>query len=307
MTVSQSQNNSAQISSFRKSNLQQIVLTAFLALTLSLNGIAFGAEVKLPADTRIYVETTESLVAKGGDVRQGDLVRSKVWRDVVVNGKVLIEAGTPVVAKVDSVKGRSIAGVKGKMTIGAYETESVDGQAIQLSGGYGKEGKGRMAVSIVGAVIFLPLIFIPGSPAEMPAGTVFDAYVDRSWKISVDDDTPKNTVIDLTFFSSDELAVELLYEKLSEQEKPKNFEFLITVPEDAPRTFVIDRVNNKAIDPIKLKYQSEFVEDEEAFINATVKIKTLVKEFQKGINTIEVSYGEGEDRVSAELVVNIQI
>jgi len=283
-----------------------MTITCLLILSLSTNGIALGAELRLPADTRVYVETIDPLIAKGGDVRQGDLVRSKVWRDVLVGNKVVIEAGTPVIARVDSVKGRSIAGVKGKMTIGAYETESVDGQTIQLSGGYGKEGKGRMAVSIVGGLIFLPLIFIPGSAAEMPAGSVFDAYVDRSWQIAVED-APKNTVIDLTSFSDNEIDVELLYEKLEEQEKPKYFEFLVTVPEDGPRKFVIDRINGEPIDPIKLKSESEFIEDEEAFVNATVKIKTLVKKFQKGINTINVSYGEGEDRVSSEIIVNIEI
>ena len=163
-----------------------------------------------------------------------------------------------------------------------------------------------MALSIVGAVLFLPLIFIPGSAAEMPAGSVFDAYVDRSWKIAVED-APKNTVIDLTSFSDDEIVVELLYEKLEEQEKPKYFEFLITVPDDAPRKFVIDRINGNSIDPIKLKSKSEFIEDEEAFVNATVKIKTLIKKFQKGINTINISYGVEGDRVSAEIIVNLEI
>jgi len=282
------------------------VVTLSAILSICFNGVAFGADVRLTTDTRVYVETIDGLIAKGGNVSQGDLVRSKVWRDVVVGNKVVIAAGTPVIAKVDSVKGRSIAGIKGKLTIGAYETESVDGQIIQLSGGYGKEGKGRMALSIVGAVIFLPLIFIPGSAAEMPAGSVFDAYVDRSWQIAVKD-APENTVIDLSSFTSDDIVAELLYEKLAEQKKPKYFEFLVTVPEEAPRSFVIDRINGEEIDPIKLKSKSEIVEDEEAIINATVKIKTLVKKFQKGINTIEISYGEKEDRVSTEIVVNLEI
>ncbi len=266
----------------------------------------FAGEVRLPSDTRVYVETIEGLVAKGGRVRQGDLVRSKVWRDVVVGSTVVIAAGTPVIARVDDVSARSIAGVKGKMTIGAYETESVDGQTIQLSGGYGKEGKGRMALSIVGAVIFLPLIFIPGSPAEMPAGSVFDSYIDRSWQISVED-APKNRVVDLTALSLDEISAELLYDKLQEEEKPKHFEFLVVIPDSVPHDLVIDRINGQAIKAVKLKSISEVAEDDEITINATVKIKTLIKKFQKGINTIEISYWDGDDRVSTEVVVNIQI
>ena len=279
---------------------------ASMIVTLLFQTTAFAGEVRLPTDTRVYVETTESIVAKGGRVHKGDLVRSKVWRDVVVGGSVVIAAGTPVISRVDDVSGRNIAGIKGKMTIGAYETESVDGQTIQLSGGYNKEGKGRMALSIVGAVLFLPLIFIPGSAAELPAGSVFDAYVDRSWQINVKN-APKNRVIDLTSFSLDDISAELLYEKLAEQEKPKIFEFLIIIPDTAPRELVIDRINGEPIKPVKLKQVSEVIEDDEAIINATVKIKTLVKKFQKGINTIEIAYGEGEDRVATEVVVNIQI
>ncbi len=281
-------------------------ILASTIVTLLFQTTVFAGEVRLPNDTRVYVETTESIVAKGGRVHKGDLVRSKVWRDVVVGGSVVIAAGTPVISRVDDVSGRSIAGIKGQLTIGAYETESVDGQIIQLSGGYNKEGKGRMALSIVGAVLFLPLIFIPGSAAEMPAGSVFDAYVDRSWQINVKD-APKNRVIDLTSFSLDDISAELLYEKLAEQEKPKNFEFLIIIPDTAPRQLVIDRINGEPIKPVKLKRISEVIEDDEVIINATVKIKTLVKKFRKGINTIEIAYGEGEDRVSTEVVVNIQI
>jgi hypothetical protein len=68
------------------------------------------------------------LIGKGDQVTEGQSVNAVVWRDVIVNGHVLIAAGTPVVTKVDVLKKRQIAGVKGQMTLGAYETQSVDGQ-----------------------------------------------------------------------------------------------------------------------------------------------------------------------------------
>jgi hypothetical protein len=140
----------------------------------------------------------------------------------------------------------------------------------------------------------------------MPAGSVFDAYVDRSWKIYVEE-APENRVVDLTSFSLDDISAELLYDRLAEQEKPKYFEFLVIIPDSAPRELVIDRINGEPIKPLKLKPLSEDVEDDEATINATVRIKTLIKKFQKGINTIEIAYGDGDDRVSTEVVINIQI
>jgi hypothetical protein len=265
----------------------------------------YAGSIRLPPDTRVYVETKQDLVGKGDRVQQGQVVRAHVWRDVVIDGRVLITAGTPVVAKVDQVKKRQIAGVKGSMTIGAYETESVDGQVIQLSGGYHKEGKSRMALSITLGVLFILPIFIPGKAAELPSGTVFDAYIDRSWQIEVAD---SNSVrkLNLSYMDS-EISAELLYEKFEEQEKPKYFEFQITVPQDASRSFVIDRINSEEIKPLKLSNVSENFEGVELVINAQIKIKTLLKKFAKGINTIEIANIEGDKRVATQLTIDIEI
>ncbi len=281
------------------------IASYIIASCMLFQGQVYAGTVRLPTDTRVYVETKEALIAKGDRVQQGQLVRALVWRDVVVDGRILIEAGTPVIAKVDQVKHRSIAGVKGTMTVGAYETESIDGQTIQLSGGYHKEGKSRMALSITLGVLFILPIFIPGKAAELPAGTVFDAYVDRSWQIDVGDTSSARTV-NLSFLGS-EIEAELLYDKLDEQEKPKYFEFAITVPTDASREFVIDRINSEEINPLKLKNISEIVEDDEVVISAQIKIKALVKKFEKGINSIEISSVGGNERVSTKLIINIEI
>jgi hypothetical protein len=253
----------------------------------------------------VYVKTTQGLIGKRDQAHEGQSVRAEIWRDVVVNGHILIAAGAPVVAKVDAVKYRNIAGVKGTMTVGAYETESVDGQAIQLSGGYHKDGKSRMALSITLGVLFILPIFIPGKAAELPAGTVFDANVDRNWQIDVGDSVGTQK-INLSYMGSD-ISVELLYEKFEGQEKPKYFEFEISVPQDSSRTFVIDRVNSEAIDPLKLKNISENIEDGELVVNAQIKIKKLLKKFVKGINTIEIASIEGNERIATKLIIDIEI
>jgi hypothetical protein len=267
--------------------------------------LAYATSVKLPTGTRVYVETKQDLIGKGDQVQQGQSVRAQVWRDVIVNGNVLISAGTPIVAKVDQYKHRQIAGVKGSMTIGAYETESVDGQVIQLSGGYHKDGKSRMALSITLGVLFILPIFIPGKAAELPSGTIFDAYIEKNWQIELGSSTPTRK-INLSYMDAD-ISAELLYEKFEEQEKPKYFEFQITVPEGASSKFVIDRINSEAIDPIKLKNITENVEDDELIVNTQVKIKTLLKKFAKGINTIEITNTDGDERIATKLIIDIEI
>jgi hypothetical protein len=270
---------------------------------------AYASSVQLLSGTRVYVETKQELIAKGDRVQQGQIVSAQVWQNVVLGGNLLIAAGTPVIAKVDHVKRRKIAGVKGSMSIGAYETQSVDGQTIQLSGGYNKDGKSRMALSITLGVLFILPILIPGKAAELPAGTVFDAYVDNSWNIEVggsSDGSSSMRTVDLSYWDTD-ISAELLYEKLDAQEKPKYFEFEITVPEGAPSKFVIDRINSEPIKPITLKNLSENVEDDELVVNAQVKIKTLIKKFSKGINTIEISSADSAERIATKLIINIEI
>ena len=277
----------------------------FLALSILFHGQVFASTVVLPTETRVYIETMEELVAQGDRVTQGQLVASQVWRDVVIDGVVVVKAGTPVISRVDSVKRRQIAGVKGQMTIGAYETQSIDGQTIQLSGGYHKEGKSRMALSITLGVLLIIPIFIPGQAAELPTGTIFDAYVEKDWNIATAG-VPRVETIDLSYLESD-IKAELLYDKLAQEEKPKYFEFQITVPADAPREFVIDRINSEQIKPLELKVLSEAEVEDEAVINARIKIKTLVKKFEKGINFIEISNPGNPERVSTRLMVDIEI
>ena len=158
--------------------------------------VANATSVALLNETRVYVETKQELIGKGDQVKEGQFVDAVVWRDVVVNGHVLVAAGSPVIAKVEELKKRQIAGVKGQMTIGAYETTSVDGQTIQLSGGYHKDGKSRMALSITLGVLFILPIFIPGKAAELPTGTIFDAYIDNDWSVDIGDSTPARNAAD---------------------------------------------------------------------------------------------------------------
>ena len=268
--------------------------------------IAIAGTVDLTNDVRVYIETKESLVAKGDQVQQGQTVRAKVWKDVMVDGHVVIAAGTPVVARVDQIKKRKIAGVKGSMAISALETTSSDGQEVQLSGGYQKEGKSRVGLSVSLAVlVFLPLIFIPGKAAELPAGTVFDAYVDRNMKVEVGE-IVKSKKINLSEFNSD-ISAELLYDRLTAVEKPKYFEFEITVDDDATRKFAIVGINSKPIKPIKLENTSEATDDDEVIVTSRVKIKTLVKQFAKGINTIEIAINEPGETASTTMIVDIEI
>lgn len=281
------------------------LLFVLLAASALLPWTTVLADLELPSGTRVYVITKEGLVGKKDQVQVGQTVSAEIWRDVVVGGQVVIEAGTPVVAEVDSLQTRKVAGIKGKMSIAALETKCVDGQTIQLEGGYNKEGKGRIALSgALAGLVFLPLIFIPGAPAELPDGTVFDAYTGPGITLRLDPVVAPKP-IDLSNVV-EVFTAELLYDTLLEQEKPKYFDLRITAPLSAPDEFIIDRINGAPTDPIPLEVGSVETGDTAKSVNAQAKIKTLAKRFRKGVNTIDIAYETGEGRVATELVVNIE-
>jgi hypothetical protein len=58
---------------------------------------------------------------------------------------------------------------------------------------------------------------------------------------------------------------------------------------------------------LKLKVLSAAEVDDEAVVNARIKIKTLVKRFEKGINFIEIANQGTPERVATRLMVDIEI
>lgn len=290
------------------SYISRIIIVA-VSLTLGLGPtIAYG-DIVIPDDTTVYLTTLETVIGKKSETSVGQIIRARVWRDVIIDGQIAIKGGTPATAKVSHIKNRGIFGVKGKMSIAAIETTAVDGQAVFLTGGYHKEGGGRMLVSLgIGIILFFPALFVLGKAAELPTGTVMDSFTLGSVTVATAKSTKPMQTINLGSFLSG-FDVEILYKELAKEKKPKYFDFLITAPLDAPDQFVIDIINGENTEPIDLNVLSVNVndEDEEKLVRVNVKIKLLVKRFKKGINTFEVSYTDNGERVSEEVILQIEI
>lgn len=266
-----------------------------------------GQTVTIPTNTQIYVSTDEPVSGKKKHTQNGQVVRASVWRDVIVDKQIVIEAGTPVLVRVDKIKGANIAGIKGKLTLGAYDTTAVDGTTIDLSGGYLKEGKGRIALTAtLAAVVFLPLIFIKGKSANLDRGTVFDAYTKRKVTINGDGSAPAQA-LNLSGVLDQGLEVEVLYDELQATDKPEIFAFAITAPSGLSGDFFIDVVNDE---PIKERLELESKKTTEGtreVWRGEIKIKKLGESFKKGINTFEIATNIDGERVGEEVLLDIQM
>ncbi len=284
------------------------LLTAGVITSFLLHTTALADSITIPANTRVYVETNEFISGKKKSTSEGQVIRSSVWRDVIIEGQIVIKAGTPVLVRVDSFKRAKVAGVKGKITLGAYETTLFNDTPIQLDGGYYKEGRGRMALAItLGVIVFLPLIFIKGKKAKLESGTVFDAYIDQTVIVDVPGYTKPGRSINLTSFADQGFSAEVLYDEMEAVEKPKVFPFAIQAPVGNSGEFIIDKLNGEAIKAIKLDATLTETEDGLEYWHAEVGIKKLAKKLKKGINTFEISTIIDGQRVSQEIVLDIQI
>ena len=155
----------------------RILVVLFFSMLLAFMPLAAYSDVRIPEGTTIYLETTKTVIGKKKETSEGDIVPARVWRDVVVDGQVVVKGGTPATAKVSTIKNRGIFGIWGKMSIAAVETQTIDGQKVHLTGGYNKEGQGRVGLAVViGVLLFWPALFIPGDAAKLPSGTVMDSF-----------------------------------------------------------------------------------------------------------------------------------
>jgi len=165
-----------------------------------------------------------------------------------------------------------------------------------------------MAMTIsLGVIVFLPLIFITGSAAELPEGAVIDAYSGPDIPVVVQADVGSVPVINLSGVGVDYTAEAVLDDFMVPGAKPEVFKIKVIKEGAAPSKLVIDNVNGKSIQPIPLEIIDSVSRDGVTTSMATVSIKTLSKQFQKGINRFEVSFVEGGEKKSSEVILNIQM
>lgn len=259
----------------------------------------WAKDIVIPAGTQVYIEPDELVTSKRGENNVGEIIRASVWRNVVVNGYIVIKAGAPAVARVSEIKRRNIAGKKGQIKIQAISARGVHGEDILLDGGYHEKGKSRVALSVtLFLLVAWPLIFIPGKNAEMGPGNVFDGEVQDDTYVDVSNARP---VLRFDADDGEEFTADVQYDAIDPEEKLKQLPLEIR---QCGKEIVNPRVvsvNGELLDdPIEIEMTKVVREDEEGCVVALaeLKFKTLVKKFQLGINRFEVeSNGETSEIV----------
>lgn len=129
----------------------------------------------LKAGTPVLTRTLDRLSSR--DARQGDRFRIAVARDVLVDGLVVIPAGTLGYGEVRRVVEKGMMGKSGKLEIVPLFVE-VAGARIALDGAAADKGESNLApVVLAWPLVGSGLGFISGTHAVIAAGTDLPARI----------------------------------------------------------------------------------------------------------------------------------
>ena len=143
-----------------------------------INQPAPGAGV-LRAGTPIALKMAEGLTTKGKNLRVGQRFQLEVAEPVLLNGQVVIPAGSPATGEVTTVRNKGMWGKSGGINARLLSVRA-NGQQIRLTGQLDDKGKTGTA-GVVGAIAFVPLagFLVTGTSAVIPLGAPVNGFVDE--------------------------------------------------------------------------------------------------------------------------------
>ena len=158
------------------------VLMAIAMLTMSFT--MPGQVVVIKAGTVVPMELVNSLTSK--NARSGQMVDFRVTSDIVVDGKVVIAAGSIAQGQITRVEKSGLLGSAGELEVTVRSVKAVDGTNVFFtSNTIGYEGRNKLAVSIVLTILCLFGFLIKGGKAELPAGTQVQGMVASNVEINI--------------------------------------------------------------------------------------------------------------------------
>lgn len=101
----------------------------------------------------------------------------RVVNDVVEGGKVVISRGSAVTGTITWKSGRAIGGNSGKFEV-TFNSVSVHGRSISLTGKHRQEGRGNSVGALLGSMVISgrSAVMLPGDPVNVFTGQDFVYY-----------------------------------------------------------------------------------------------------------------------------------
>jgi hypothetical protein len=133
----------------------------------------------LRAGAPVPVALSEFLTTKGKHLKVGQKVQLEVAQDVLLNGRVVIPARSPVEGVLTEIRNKGMWGKSGAIHL-HINSVNINGASIRLKGDMDTRGETGTA-GVVGAIVALPVagFFVTGTSAEMPLNMPGRAFLDQ--------------------------------------------------------------------------------------------------------------------------------
>ena len=131
----------------------------------------------LRVGTKVPLKLSEELTTKGKKLRVGQHFRMEVAEAVLVNGQVVIPAGSSAVGEITEVRNKGMWGKSGHLTAQMLYV-SVGGRQIRMTGTFDDKGVTGTG-GVVAAIAFVPVagFFTTGTSAKIPVGAPVTGFI----------------------------------------------------------------------------------------------------------------------------------
>ena len=140
----------------------------------------------LRVGTEVPLRLLEELTTGGKKLRVGQQFRMETSAPVLVQGVVVIPAGSPAVGEITDVRNKGMWGKSGHLAARVLYV-TVNGRQIRMSGGFDDKGvAGGVGAVAVSAIVFLPAgFFMTGTSAKVPVGAAIKGFIDEDVQLSM--------------------------------------------------------------------------------------------------------------------------
>lgn len=132
--------------------------------------------ILLADGTPIHLVLMDDL--QGKELRVKQTVHFKVREDFVVGSKLIVKMGTEAIGHIESISKSGLLGKSGRLVLQFDYVATASGAKLPLRGGVGVGGGKGGALTWESALWY-------GPNANLPVGTILNAYVNQDQRITV--------------------------------------------------------------------------------------------------------------------------
>ena len=152
----------------------------------------------LRTGTEVNLKLMEGLTTEGKKLRVGYRFQMEVAAPVLVNGQIVVPAGSPALGEITEVRNKGMWGKSGHLTASVLYV-TVNGRQIRLNGTFDDKGVTGTA-AVVGAILLIPVVgfFTTGTSARSPVGAPIKAFVGEDVQLAFVSATPVQMTVPVT-------------------------------------------------------------------------------------------------------------